>query len=255
MVTEKEGHMKKNVIISLVSMVALNVVCLSTVTIAWFAAKRTVDNSVDGVVAVDGSIVENVEVFNTADVDYQKGYRYFDKTPSDKLELAEYTLLDKRYQSLIKVTLTGTYSSIEVSAKTSTTTYLGDLENSDLTELKQKGNPLSNITDFYLLTDLSVLVEKGDYYKLTYDEDSTHETLVKSDEKNICTGIKSKVSLGTLDNVSSFYIVMGYNVNSIAQIYSKYLGTDITSGSEGTSIGFTMDYSFHIDDKSGVSNA
>lgn len=268
--------MKKNVIISLISIVALNAVCLSTVTIAWFTAKNTVDNSVDGVVAVDGSIVSKVEVFNTASgVEYESGYRYFEKTASDTLNLAEYTLLDKRYQSLIKVTLTGTYSKIQISAKTNSNSkdkvyYIGDLNNdTELTQLKTEGNPLSNITDFYLLENTGDLAEATakdtetgndiSCYKLKFTEDTTHNTFVTSKD-NTCTGIAKDddgygyVNLGTLSDVNYFYIVMGYNVNSIAQIYSKYLGSSITSGGGGTtSIKFSMDYYFHIDDLSGSS--
>ncbi|GEM_PF-6094055 len=258
--------MKKSVVASLASILCLNVVCLSFVTFAWFTAKNTVDNGVSDVFAVDGTVVEDIEIFNIRqDVDHVQGMRYFYDTPAanDVFVLAQYSPLEKRCQSLIKVKLSGSFSAIGISAQiTSSDPYYidgPDGSNADH-KLKPTGNPLSNITSFEIIRTDAVDGDGNQIithntassrYEMIFDENKTRSTFVNND----CTALTStELNLGTLNNVSEFYILVGYNEKSIDKIYSNYLGESIISGETYKFLQFDVDYRFHLTDASGGNN-
>lgn len=253
--------MKKKAALSITSIIALNVVCLSFATFAWFTAQNTVDNGVNDIVAVDGSLVSGIQIFNIdRSENHEPGYRYFSDVADDNEEfiLAEYSPLEKRCQSLIKVTLSGRYSSISVSALIDSDDpyYVGNRSDTNPDHaLKASGNPLSSIVCFEVFKDddESIVVHDAENHRycMLYQEDKIRDSFV--DEEY--TSVSTELDLGELTDVYEFYILVSYNEESIDNIYSKYLGDPIISGETYKSLLFEIDFRFHLKDNSGENNA
>ncbi len=93
MLVEGTERVKKTQLISLISLIATNVFCLVALSVAWFAAKRTVDNAVNDITAIDASGLSiDYKVYGYDETNAQAGVCKSDDptTFPDPLALSDY---------------------------------------------------------------------------------------------------------------------------------------------------------------------
>ncbi len=241
---------------------ALSVLDGGYVTFAWFTANRTASVDVASLVVTSLDTVSSVVAYpyhtlSASEGNAAEGVSTFEKTATQTNSMGKFSILAPNGKGLLlEITLTPyaqSASSIQVTAHTEATAYLGELDTSGHLKkaLALTGNSLSSIVCFYAFA-ASAVVDQGAYYSVatasTANSTGAKMTFVSN------AALAKNVSMCSLRGpVPKFYIVLDYDVSLIESIYSANIGNEVIAdatnvGADGQSyLSYAQDFYFKVD--------
>jgi|LAHS01.1.fsa_nt_gb predicted aconitase with swiveling domain len=231
-------------------------------TYAWFVHSRETQDDLSNIVSDTMDIVSSIKVFpyhaltsteGTASTDVFT----YEKTAETGKTMGKYSILKPDGHSvLIEVDLTDygkTLANMNLVAVSQASSYLGEIDSTTGTlkqPLKLTGNSLSSIVCFYAF-DAASITDSGTYYSVslpaTKNAGGSKMTFVNNDAivptQNICSFASA---------ISSFYIILDYDVTLIEDVYSANIGNEVISDTtymeaDGQSyLSFVGDFYFSI---------
>ncbi len=268
-----ERSKKKMKIVSSLVMCILSLFSGITLSLSWFAKNREVTGT--GMrLSIDGSgLLLGWECYSVV-TDTEGDNFYFEKISNDDAKLGTYKLLENKYQLLVKLCFQIDIDTVTVTAKTSTDYFQGDGEDERHFLLdgdgKYNGETKDYVNSLCGVVSLSTLTGEvktdSENYDCYIENLPTDTAVFVDDTKN--TGAKIlpeitigsnivtidgtiKLSDGTDEKCKVVYLLMSYDRDLIAKVFSANLGNPNISGVVGTgsvvpSVPFDCDFGISV---------
>ncbi len=208
---------------------------------AWYSANDKAEaGGVNSGIAGDTLLIESVKYYKIADVEnisdsngdgvnFKIGDTYMVSSTST-LKMPSYdTLSETPTQILMEVVLEKSCNISSFNVQTTSNSYLNILEESN--------NPLSSIISFYYLDNLDEINSS------TYYSAYNRQAFVTLNDSNP-TFTKNISFIKNKDNVKCIYILLAYYEESIENIYTNNLGSDVLT--KDVDISYTCDFKFFL---------
>lgn len=214
---KQKYHLISSIISMTITSVLLIVVCL-----AWYVTnKEAYVTGVTGSIVEDNPIIESVEYYE-ATGKANEGFTFTKMASNKSIEMGTYNPLDSASypQRMIAITVREDITSINITAKTRATSYLGSTikdANDNFILSKDEPNSLTSVIGFYVPTAVSIT------------EDVATATISQEDEMYFVDADNDSIvftlDLGTINPINHIvYIILDYYEDSIEHIYSENIG-------------------------------